>query len=41
MENEDDVLSVLRHFDWNQRKVEDKWFLDVDNHRKEIGLDYD
>ena len=26
LDRDDDVISILRHFDWNQQKLEDVWF---------------
>ena len=39
--NTDDIISVLRYFEWNQHKLEDEWFADQDKLRVKVGLDYD
>lgn len=42
IENEDEVIAILRHFEWSQQKLEDKWFAtDQDKLRKDIGLVFD
>ena len=41
MENDDQVISVLRYYNWNQRNIEEKWFEEMDKLRFVIGLEYD
>jgi hypothetical protein len=26
MDSEDDVIAILRYFEWNQHKLEENWF---------------
>ena len=39
--DEDKVLSILRHFNWNYVKLEDQWFTMGDDKMYTIGLEYD
>ena len=42
LDTDDDVMAVLRYFDWNQEKMEAKWY-DEKNQQKlryEIGLEF-
>lgn len=39
--NMDAVISVLRYFEWDLRKVEENWFANMDTLRVKIGLDFD
>ena len=42
LENEDHVIAIMRHFIWDQSKINDVWFTGAqDKLRLEIGLDYD
>jgi hypothetical protein len=41
MENEDQVISVCRHFNWNQLKLEENWFENQDELVLKIGLKFD
>jgi len=41
MENDDHALAILRHFKWNQVKLNDDWWKDTDKLKIEIGLEYD
>ena len=40
-DNEDDVIKVLRHFDWNESKMEEKWFDQQDKLVYDIGIKFD
>lgn len=41
LDNEDEVIAILRFFEWNQERMKDKWFSsDQEKLRVEIGLDY-
>ena len=39
--NNDDVILVLRHFKWNQRKLDEEWFDNQETIRKVAGITYD
>lgn len=39
--NTDMVIQILRHFKWNQTKVEEQWFANQEKLVKEIGLEFD
>jgi len=26
MENDDQAISILRHYNWSQRRIEEQWF---------------
>ena len=30
LDTDDDVMTVLRHYDWSQSKLNDKWFNEMD-----------
>lgn len=38
LENEDQVISVCRYFNWNQLKLEDQWFENQEELMYKIGL---
>ena len=40
MENDDHVISILRHFGWNQGKIEETWFDNMDELELKIGIKY-
>ena len=40
-DNEDTTISILRHFNWNQTKLEESWFENQDKLELEIGLRFD
>jgi len=40
-DNQDEVISILRFFDWNQRKMEEEWFDQAEELEKKIGLVFD
>mmetsp|Transcript_8328 Transcript_8328/g.12727 ORF Transcript_8328/g.12727 Transcript_8328/m.12727 type:complete len:149 (+) Transcript_8328:19-465(+) len=40
-DNQDEVISILRFFDWNQRKMEERWFDNIDALELKIGLRFD
>ena len=41
LKSEDEVIAVLRHFKWNQAKIEDKWYDNMERLIVEIGLKFD
>mgnify|MGYP006091884259 CR=1 FL=1 len=41
LENEDQVISVCRFFEWNQLKIEEQWFEKRDQLVYKIGLEFD
>ena len=38
---EDQVLAVLRHFDWNLTRLEEQWYDNIDQLKLKIGIEYD
>ena len=40
MEDESKLISVLRHFNWDQSKLEERWF-DNEKYPVEIGIEFD
>jgi lipopolysaccharide biosynthesis glycosyltransferase len=41
LDNDDDVLSVLRYFKFSQIKIDENWFGDQDALKTQIGIDFD
>ena len=41
LDKDDDVILVMRYFDWNQKKLEDKWFANMEELSLETGIVYD
>lgn len=41
IENQDTIISILRHFNYNQTKIEENWFESQDKLEVEIGLKFD
>ena len=41
IDNDDQIISILRHFKWNQTKVEEKWFENMEKLEYQIGIKYD
>ena len=41
LNNNDKLIAILRHFNWNQQKLEEQWFEDSDNLEYKIGLKFD
>ena len=37
----DDVITILRHYNWSTFKMEEKWFDDMYKLSTEIGLQFD
>jgi len=40
-DTDDEAIAILRHFDWNQRKMEERWFDNIDALELKIGLRFD
>ena len=40
-ESDDEVIAILRYFDWNVSKVEESWFLNVEKYEKLVGITFD
>jgi hypothetical protein len=38
IENEDMIICILRHYQWNQQKVEEHYFEEADSIQKELGI---
>ena len=38
---DDQVLAVLRYFDWNLTKLEEQWYDNMDQLKIKIGIEYD
>ena len=38
--NDDHAISILRHFGWNQAKIEEAWFDNMDELELKIGIKY-
>lgn len=41
LDNEDQVISVCRHFEWNQTKIQEKWFDNQEELMYKIGIKFD
>jgi hypothetical protein len=41
LDNEDHVISVCRHFNWNQLKLQEDWFENQEELAKKIGIAFD
>ena len=41
MDNDDNVMSLLRYYDWNMHKVNDHWWNEMDKLSHTIGISYD
>jgi hypothetical protein len=37
----DDVITILRHYEWNRFKMEEKWFDDSQNLSINLGIEFD
>ena len=37
----DEIICVLRHYEWNSQIVQDNWFHDAESLRIKFGLDFD
>ena len=38
LDSEDEIITILRHFDWKHQKMEERWFDDDDDKEYKIGL---
>ena len=41
MISEDDAISGLRYFKWNQERFSEKWFDNEDKLKRELGIEFD
>ena len=41
LKSDDDVMSVLRYFDWSMPKLKAEWFENQENLKYKIGIEYD
>ena len=41
IDNDDTLISILRHFNWDKNRVEARWFDDQDKLEKVIGIKFD
>lgn len=42
IDNDDHIIAILRHFEWNIQRLQDTWFsANQDKLLKDIGINYD
>ena len=41
LQTDDNVMTVMRYFNWSIQKINDKWYDNTSKLRIDIGLDYD
>jgi len=41
LDKDDDIITILRSFNWNNRKMEEQWFEEGDEREFRVGLKFD